>query len=148
MTEGYLIGVVGASNLGKYLSTAGKVLDALVAEKMVAHPDLKLTSGGSPLGGSDIVIECVAAHRGVEIDPFYPHPLHFHWDCDDPNCYGYKDRNEDIAKSVKELYNIVIDYPNWFCKHCKITGHLDNGGCWTMQLAKREGAVVNYLVMK
>lgn len=58
---------------------------------------------------------------------------------------GYKSRNIEIAKACDVLYcitpwqcepTIVEDYKWVGCKHCKTTGHVSSGGCWTLRYVK------------
>lgn len=102
-----------------------------------------LISGGCPMGGIDIWAEEIADAKGMGKTIFKPKINQWN-----PDGYGFKRRNIDIAKSCDILYNIVVrDYPKgykgkkYFDYHCADTEmedieHVKSGGCWTAWRAK------------
>jgi len=125
---------------------------------MASEPDkesqITLVSGGCHLGGVDIWAEIVADDLGTIKKEIYKADIHQWHDkrIMTPSGYygqrlpvctgimnGYKSRNIKIAKAIDMLYCVVPYKPQATCKHCNEEGHPSNGGCWTMQYAKKLG---------
>ena len=132
------VGIVGHGN-GKFtFASTVKALKEIVSILQRDRPDVVI-SGGSPLGGIDEWAEMVAFEMGIETQIFRPEINSW-----DPDGYGFKARNIDIAKNSDKLYVIVVDdYPpkyKWkkllksgkpYCYHCNDGTHVKSGGCWT-----------------
>lgn len=130
--------------------------------------EIMLISGGCPKGGVDIWAEEVANMMGIpkiiykpevnrwedevgNLDTIGVCPLdHTKIDLTNHNCnrlIGYKSRNIKIAKECDILYCIVPYRLYEYCTHhspFNLT-HPKNGGCWTMEQARKFGKEV-YLV--
>ena len=97
-----------------------------------------IISGESPEGGVDIFTRVAALEMGFKFKGYPPNSQHKHWLCDGPNCYGYKNRNLDMAKDCTELYCIAYSreqHVSW------------NGGMWTMQEAKKLGKLTHLITV-
>jgi len=52
---------------------------------------------------------------------------------------GYKSRNIQIAEACDVLYCITPKSETAYCRHCKVYGHIQSGGCWTLKKTKELG---------
>jgi len=108
---------------------------------LVRYADVVI-SGHSPVGGIDIWAEEEAELQGVPTAIKTPE-IH-QWN---PNGYGYKARNLDIARESDVVHVLVVDsYPPEYegrrfplCYHCQTTEHIKSGGCWTGHQAIKAG---------
>jgi hypothetical protein len=137
------------------------------SSKNVIYP-ITLVSGHCPKGGVDIWAEEIAKELGCYNPDYIFTPevnqwedSHWMWNPDRPpeTSIGYKSRNIKIAKACDILYCIVpykwddftkqppYDSTTW-CKHCKVWKHPSNGGCWTMQYAKKLGKETHLVVIE
>ena len=65
---------------------------------------------------------------------------------------GYKSRNQMIARDCDVLFCIVpvgigTSTNPAYCYHCKEHGHFKNGGCWTMNYAKKLGKETHLVII-
>lgn len=101
-------------------------------------------------GGIDIEFEKVCNKLNIPLD--LKVPRQHQWNAE----YGYKKRNNDIAKDSDELHIMVVDkYPLNYkglvfskCYHCGTTDHVKSGACWTGKLAQRLGKKVEWHIIK
>jgi len=116
-----------------------------------------LVSGHCPKGGVDIWAKEIANELGIKKEIYAPE-VH-QWDdsilkiplgTKEPAKIfkGYKSRNIQIAKACDVLYCIVPHIPSATCRHCKVEGHPTNGGCWTMNYAKKLGKEIHLEVVR
>lgn len=124
------------------------------AREAIRHalePATVMVSGHSPVGGIDIWSEEEAEKLGIDLELKVPE-IH-QWN---PNGYGYKARNQDIAESSDSLYVILADvYPTDYtgmrfewCYHCKTKDeHVKSGGCWTGKYAQKLGIPTAWIVV-
>ena len=107
-----------------------------------------MVSGHSPVGGIDIWAEEEARRAGIALD--LKEPTALAWD--PPGGYGFKARNQDIARTGAACHVILADsYPPGYkgrrfatCYHCAridraTPEHPKSGGCWTGAYALRLG---------
>lgn len=121
------------------------IIDSIMEEADV------LVSGHSPIGGIDIWAEESARLYAVQLDLKVPE-IH-QWN---PDGYGYKARNLDIAEDSDYLHVIVVDqYPEEYsgmrfdlCYHCNSTDHVKSGGCWTGKKALLMGKPVTWHIVE
>jgi len=124
----------------------------------------KLSSGRSPVGGIDVWAEEEALKLDDyldEDDKIYNPDLIFNpkvhqWN---PQGYGYRARNIDIAKHSDTLICIVVDeYPDNYqgmvfdtCYHhikkVPVLDHVKSGGCWTAKQAYQFGKDVMNIII-
>lgn len=113
---------------------------------------LTFISGHCPKGGVDIWAEEIADE--LEISKIIFKPEINYWE-DFPSTSGshkllkgFRTRNMEIAKECDILYCLVpkrlVGKPIFLnkdltCIHCNLNGHPTNGGCWTMNYAKKLG---------
>jgi hypothetical protein len=123
---------------------------------------ITMVSGHCHKLGVDIWAEEIAEMLNID-KLIYPAEVH-QWN-DPPDgpqgesCMGYKSRNMMIAHNCDILFCIVpykwdnfnaqppYDNTIW-CKHCKVWNHPSNGGCWTMQYAKKLGKETHLVVIE
>lgn len=128
------IGIVG-NGADKFTDIGAKRAQKRIRQILLEHPGATVVSGHSPLGGVDIWAEEIAAELGYPTDIKTPE-VH-QWN---PDGYGYKARNLDIAKS--DIVHVIVadEYPFEYegrrfksCYHCKDRRdyHVKSGGCWT-----------------
>ena len=126
-----------------------------------------IISGHCPKGGVDIWVEEIANELHFNIKIYKPEVNQ--WEDRYPTEHespyipyrmwmGYKSRNIKIAKDCDILYCIVpynwdnfnmrppYDDYSW-CRHCKVWRHPTNGGCWTMNYAKKIGKDTHLIVV-
>jgi hypothetical protein len=127
-------------------------------------PDVILVSGHCPKGGVDIWAEEIADELGIKKEMYAPEVNQWNDKYSDDeqegvieHHLGYRSRNIQIAEACDVLYNITRrccmptiteDYEWAWCKHCKDTGHISSGACWTMQYAKKLGKETHLVVIK
>jgi hypothetical protein len=139
-----------------------EVLAKVKILEILANTDI-LVSGHCPKGGIDIWAEEIADFNGISKFIFAPDVEQ--WEdkiffvAPDTGIkfshLGYKSRNILIAETCDVLYCIVPkngdDDSVWslstFCKHCKRFGHPSNGGCWTMNYAKKLGKETHLVII-
>ena len=102
------------------------------------HKSDTIISGESPKFGVDIFTKIAAHEASFKFKGYPPTPNHRHWLCDDPNCYGYKNRNLDMAKDCTELYCIAYIREQHTCW---------NGGMWTMQEVEKLGKLAHLVIV-
>jgi len=159
------IGIVGPS-LPKWKSKeqidkAKREIERILVEYNRNREDAILVSGHCPKGGVDTWAEIVADSLGVTKE-IYPAEVN-KWEDKvvflNPSGFqtikekrkGYKSRNIQIAEACDVLYCIVPSAVNseyLFCKHCSDFGHPSNGGCWTMNYAKKLGKETYLIVIE
>jgi len=138
----------------------------------LSYINLIMVSGHCPKGGVDIWAEEIADEFGIKKE-IYSAEVHqwkdryIEWLKSDhrhnfgkvlvgKNQKGYRSRNIQIAKACDVLYCLV---PNRItgkvmfnrdlkCIHCNVDGHPTNGGCWTMNYAKKLGKEVYQIIIE
>ena len=131
-----------------------------ITESTWDYSKVILVSGHCPRGGVDIWAEEVADELGIKKE-IYPAPANqwddkieiTHHNFDNASLTevrqtlkGFKSRNIQIAEASDVLY-CLSPKANSVCIHCKTTGHLKNGGCWTLRYAEKLGKKVVRLVI-
>src|SRR6185437_2284349 len=97
-----------------------------------------VVSGACHLGGIDIL--AVQEALGVGCDTVQYPPKTYQWSG------GYKPRNIQIAQASDRVVCITLKElpPNYkgmrfpLCYHCKTSGHVKSGGCWTVKYAREK----------
>ena len=171
------IGIVGPS-LPKWKSKeqidkAKREIERILVEYNRNREDAILVSGHCPKGGVDTWAEIVADSLGVTKE-IYPAEVNKWEDKNEAFGFsawivkkGYKSRNIQIAEACDVLYCIVPhtappkgfditntdsftmkDARSFHCIHCKKLGHPTNGGCWTMNYAKKLGKETYLIVIE
>jgi len=127
------IGIVG--NGADKFTGLGELRAKLEIFKLImSHPNSKIVSGHSRMGGVDIWTEEITKLCGRELDLDIKAPKEESWDGE----YGYKARNIDIAKSDVVFVIVADKYPENYegqkfkkCYHCHTDYHVKSGACWT-----------------
>jgi hypothetical protein len=129
------------------------------------YSDIILISGHCPYGGVDIWAEEIADELGIEKEIYAPDINQ--WEDKhrtivgynhiydkvveteyEEDLMGYKSRNKLMADKGNIVYCIVPDRHELTCKHCKIMGHPSNGGCYTLNYAKKLGKETHLVIIK
>lgn len=147
-----IIGIVGNGE-NKFTEHGKQIAQLQIRKCIVENIPCTITSGDSPLKGIDYWTRLEAIRLNQKFDPKTPN--HNHWLCTNSNCYGYKNRNIDIAKS-NIVYILVADrYPNTYtgerfdyCYHCHVNNHIKSGGCWTGNCAIKLGNKAIWIVIR
>lgn len=138
------IGIVG-HGADKFTQKSALEAKKIISSILVPHAgNVTLISGHSPVGGIDIWAEDCARLNQFPME--LKVPKQHKWDAE----YGFKQRNEDIAKESDEVHIILVNkYPPEYygmrfamCYHCKKSDHVKSGGCWTGKVAERLGKKV------
>lgn len=132
------VGIVG-HGADKFTALGEKRARKLIRDLLIMSEATIMVSGHSPVGGIDIWAEEEASKLGLELDLKIPEINQWN-----PDGYGYKARNLDIAHSSYIVHVILADsYPDGYegrrfsyCYHCKTSSHLKSGGCWTGRKAQ------------
>lgn len=113
-------------------------------------------------GGVDTETEIIATKLGAKTE-IYPAPamrwedkVLFENEFHKAIAKGYHSRNIQIAEVCDGLYCIVPESyvdtgpsaESDYCRHCKMYGHPTNGGCYTLQYAKKLGKETHLVVIK
>ena len=140
-------GIVG--NGTDKFTRAGAAEAVRIITEIVAEADV-IVSGHSPVGGVDIWAEEAAEAAGKPTDLKIPEIQSWN-----PDGYGYKARNLDIAHDSDVVHVILADeYPEEYtgrrfpiCYHCKTDDHVKSGACWTAKQAIKAGKEVRWYVV-
>lgn len=148
MTTRLHIGIVG-NEAAKFTPETEAKAKALIMDLLfLAQADeVTLVSGRCHLGGIDVWAEEIADRLAFPKE-IYPPRVH-NWS------QGYKPRNIKIAQASDIVHNIVVaEYPPDYvgmhfstCYHCKSSGHVKSGGCWTAKCAQRFGKPAEWHVV-
>jgi len=143
------IGIVG--NGEDKFTELGKLRAKLEIFKIiVSHPNAKIVSGHSRMGGVDIWTEEISKLCGRESDLDVKAPKTESWDGE----YGYKARNIDIAISDIVFVIVADKYPEDYrgrkfkeCYHCYTNSHVKSGACWTGKKATEFGNQAKWIII-
>jgi hypothetical protein len=121
-------------------SKARRLIQQLLAALRLTHQleSVGIASGACHLGGVDIWAEEIAVAMNLERHIFPPTQNSWPY---------YKERNLKIIQEADEIHCITVAQlpPGYegkrfpLCYHCRDTGHVESGGCWTMNQAKKMG---------
>ena len=132
------VGIVGsgADKFTEYGEQQARIciIGILVDAMVETQAEVTMISGHSPMGGVDVWAEEEAVMCGAALDLKIPEVNQWN-----PEGYGYRARNLDIAHESDVVHVIVVDeYPPDYagrrfpiCYHCHDTTHVKSGGCWT-----------------
>ena len=150
----------GMTQLAYARWSVGSLLYDMKLKENLAWSDMTVVSGHCPRGGVDIWAEEVADELEIKKE-IYSAPANqwddkieiTHHNFDNASLTevrqtlkGFKSRNIQIAEASDVLY-CLSPKANSVCIHCKTTGHLKNGGCWTLRYAEKLGKKVVRLVI-
>jgi hypothetical protein len=121
---------------------------------ILSHPNSKIVSGHSKMGGIDMWTEEIAEQCGRKSDLEIKAPEVEAWDIGGKT-YGYKARNIDIAKSDIVFVIVADKYPENYkgerfnqCYHCHSDLHVKSGACWTGKKAIAFGNKAEWIIIK
>jgi hypothetical protein len=144
------VGMVG-NGTDKFTEFGEKQARELIGDILFYDGIEAMVSGHSPVGGIDIWAEEAAISLGIELDLKIPEINQWN-----PDGYGYKARNLDIAADSDVLHVILADkYPTDYegmrfdlCYHCRSNDHVKSGGCWTGKQAQKMGKEVHWHIIE
>lgn len=120
-----------------------KIIRNIIQEHIFSygHFNVNIVSGGCPYGGVDTwAVEEAEKLLIPKCNIYEFEPQTLTWEdviVNGKTMIGYKTRNENIAYASHKLYCFAPKQIGAWCYHCKIDGHVKNGGCWTLKYFRK-----------